>query len=1004
MNFESALQLSFRGESNAEAEKLLNDAQQQPNFVQFCVEQVLSTTSSPLGKFWCLQRIIDKVSRNEFSDQERMMLRRTFLEWLDASYSSHPSLEMHTKNKIALLMASLMWRDYNTAWTSAIRDVATLAQKTPQLYEFFIRFITRIHEEALSEDSLCDKDAVRIFKAQLQESKDMEVICEVWYKALDNNNPGNYQISADTLQCMQTCVSWMDFDLLTNKKLIDAVIKYFISSEENHCIFAANFLQFLIDRPNIPAEKRLETIENLQLIPLVLEAVRQDGALKMREHRVEVLNQVGVALLQIFSAFQHTPEAGVVWGKLDKLLPTMWECFGGHEEMEITDSVEPFVGELAKNLHHLRAYCDTEALCRTIFGICVQKMSYPPWFTHTDLDIDEERHITFIELQRSLEQIILKLAKFQWDTVITVLQRAIHRIVNETSSISSSNNNDNASCSALNPSCSWREVESALTVLNILAKKHNLRNAVRDGEMIIESFTAIVESDLAARSRDHWDVQVAILDLYTRFHLVFQMRSNKLEDGGNDNITEKDKRNRTNLCRVVDHFVTAIHAGDRKLAVPACSNFYRFSKLNRAQVGSLAPSIAEGLADVLLRNLDQPHKVLQRTDLGSIYETLGMLSPVLKDPHSYMKAILDAAAQYLCSLNALPDAQWEKDLEKLADLAATCIHCIASFSKELSDKIREHASAWEASLMSILACAKRLEGRSEGIRDACVFLCRRMVSVFKDDFSPVLAEFLQPLYHPYVQPPTTPGGPLTLVALHPSLWRELSALSTLVLIEFKDARPFLEKQFAGPFREAVRVLHDCEEREKEENASVEIRRENAELQLCLAKFISQAAKNQQEYFCILLCTPSENRTPIVNFLLASLNASHLLCFQQALEALTRVACLAIKDEKMLTKFQIQPFLSRMLEQMLRVDSSNAQTVKIAMEMASFLRSVSDCRNVPEHVKEKILHLVSTTITNAFPSKHSTKLLEMLEACGTSKHVADVILIAVKEHAQGGQMN
>jgi len=974
MQFNDALECAFRGENNPEALTFLENFEKQNNFTLFCLEKALDANSSHYLQFWCLQKLQQKLSRNEINDAECENIRTTILQWLDTTYSSRTNLEVHTKNKIAVILVLCFWKDYLTRWISAIRDIVALGSKDVTLYDFFLRFLMRLHDEILNEDSIVEQDIVRTIRTRLKESGDMAAIIEMWYKGLHGkeiekrgpNDTPSWQ--ANILECMSLCQYWCEFELLNNQTIFNSIIPY-LQQDHDHlaCIYAANYIQFFIRKPDLYPNVKLEAIQNLNMIPIIKDVLSKPGTLVIKEHRVEVLNNLCMTLLDCVMGLKSSPESIALWSEMDKpggILESLWSNYNENCEMEMIDSVEPFISSLAQKLSSLRNHCDTNQLALKIFSLTYRNMAYPNWFDSDQLEIEEERHVTFVKLRSVLNTIIVRCVKFYLDGTSQELRKMLIH--------------------ASEGKCSSALTESILVTLDIVAKQVNIREVIKQPSILRECFEILLQSDIPVMHQNSWTVQVAVIELYVRFNPYFQT---KVSDA---DVTKQF------IPKVMDHFVRLIsRCQDRRLVAPACHYMLRFTKQSRIQVASLAEPLAEGLHPILLRGGVLPGTILQKADLGFVYESLGMLSSHQNDPGAYMKAILGSVAAFGKTLEAVPKDQIENKLDVFGEYVALMAHCVASFSKEISDKLRPYASAWEEVIVVILNLAILLQGRSEVVRDDCTFLCRRMVAVLKDDFLDVLEQFLIPLYHPYIVEGSLQADTEKNVTkqLQPTVWKELYSLSTLAVIELDDSRSFLNKQFEGPFPEAVRIFTETLNGQE---TSTEILRECSELQDSLLKFLIQASKNQKKYMANLLCTPVETRAAPLSFLLESLNGHNLVNCWQAIDVISIVALVVNQVDAMITSFPVRQLLNKAFEQLEFVDTDNASSIKISLSLANVLRNFCDVRALSKGVGETVLEQIGSIVTAKLPSKSANLILEIIEQGGTANNIKETIYTGMKD--------
>jgi len=719
------------------------------------------------------------------------------------------SLESAVKNKLALLMAVIVWKDYPQEWPTAFREFGRDFGRCGEYLDLFLRFLNRFYEEIFSDEANVDKSRVRALKDHMKQA-DMEFICGRYMKSVAD-------FPCETLKCMEEAVHWMDYGLLWSSEIIQCTVKY-LHGEEACCIQAANFLQELLDKKGIDARRKLQLIDEHQLINCILGACRAEGTLAMREHRAEVLNHLAEALLKCtIECRQHEwKEATEAWNQCESVLPTVWECFA-HEDFEIVDSIEPFMKYFTKNLRDLEACVDISQMIEKILPLCVRNMRYPSWFAPENVELEDERHLNFEELRLSMKAIFMQIMRLDAGKTMIFLKQAVHHVCQ---------------------SSQMSEIESVLSVLFHLLKEMRMQDVLRDNNAHLSGILrTILDSDLAKRTRECAEIQIHLLEIYVRCSPILQNR-----DGGFTSY----------IPNVMEEMVVCIRGLDKRIAPRAAYLLRQMAKSNRTQVAHCALPLAQSLNDVFPKSPYQK-VILERADIRHIYEALGYLATCIDEPESFVKAALESAVQPLAEVGKLPDDVIERDYEYLVTFGANAIEVVASFSIPFTSKAPLR-SVWESVVLAVLSFAKRF--RSDLVRSNCVFLCRRMVSLLQDDFSLALHTFFTEVL--CVEKP-----------LSSEEWTTLASLMNLAVLDFRNARPFLEILFAGAFVEAVSVFYAVE---LAQDTSREMRRERETLQEALLRFLLTSVGAQTHYMAALLST---GHASLLRFLVSSLSGQAL---------------------------------------------------------------------------------------------------------------------------------
>eukprot|EP01138_Halocafeteria_seosinensis_P011493 gb/GECG01011739.1/.p1 GENE.gb/GECG01011739.1/~~gb/GECG01011739.1/.p1 ORF type:complete len:1138 (+),score=96.32 gb/GECG01011739.1/:1-3414(+) len=235
------------------AEEYLRQFSNRPNAWQSALK-VLTETKNPNSKFVSLQAIESFVrspgylTQNETTRTEfRTQLFRFVQRVLEVgTLKGEPA---HVVNKLSLILAWTIKRDYPERWPTAVRDVLLLGSNLANTgaVDFCLRTLQALDTEVTianhgtsppdteSEHNVVVKDSMR-------ESNDLREMTNFWYNAIQTHKYNDKDLVSLCLDSMSSYIDWIDIYLVVNNQFFPLFLECLedqsLRMESLECIYS----------------------------------------------------------------------------------------------------------------------------------------------------------------------------------------------------------------------------------------------------------------------------------------------------------------------------------------------------------------------------------------------------------------------------------------------------------------------------------------------------------------------------------------------------------------------------------------------------------------------------------------------------------------------------------------------------------------------------------------------------------------------------------------------
>ncbi|CAK9092946.1 Exportin-T (Exportin(tRNA)) (tRNA exportin) [Durusdinium trenchii] len=154
--------------------------------------------------------------------EERRALRGAVLQWVDARLPHYSQEPAHVRNKVAVIVALLVKRDFPAHWADPFGWLLSTAEKNVHGAEIFLQVLGFITEEVVAYQADRHSDE---FKRNMQIKDEMRKgvltrIVAFWLQLLQNYKATNVELVQRCLSVMEGYIPWIDLNLVVNDQFV----------------------------------------------------------------------------------------------------------------------------------------------------------------------------------------------------------------------------------------------------------------------------------------------------------------------------------------------------------------------------------------------------------------------------------------------------------------------------------------------------------------------------------------------------------------------------------------------------------------------------------------------------------------------------------------------------------------------------------------------------------------------------------------------------------------
>lgn len=273
-DFEKAVLFSFdqtgsiSPEIKAQANALLQQAQQSPDAWQLCLQR-LSSSGYAEVRFWCLQTlhgITKGPSYPSLTPQTRTQIKQALVE-LGTRPPPH-QLPPYIRNKVAQTLVTIAGREYPDQWPNFFQDLMGTLSQGPPAVDLFCRILTSIDEDIISLDvprSAAEAKQSMHFKDSMREGP-LPEIAATWCQLVATYQTSSPELAAAVLETTQRYVHWIDISLIANDAFMPRLFACLTAPDIRVKGAAADVLTEVVSK-RMEAGAKLNLIQTLGVVP-----------------------------------------------------------------------------------------------------------------------------------------------------------------------------------------------------------------------------------------------------------------------------------------------------------------------------------------------------------------------------------------------------------------------------------------------------------------------------------------------------------------------------------------------------------------------------------------------------------------------------------------------------------------------------------------------------------------------------------------------------------------
>lgn len=674
-----------------------------------------------------------------------------------------PSLQ----NKLAQTLTYLFAHLYKSGWETFLSDFLGLtasSDSNPRQRDnargvtLYLRILSSVHDE-IADNMLARQDNEGKRNAELKDAirdRDMGMVVESWKDLLSQYSGRDDAVLEHTLKVMAKWVSWIDISLVIPQNMLNLLFP--LIGRVNAQGGVDKVRDAAIEAFTEIAGKKMKPVDKTELISflnlrqIISELVASPplsqfcGTPRYDSDLAEsVARLVNVVVTDVVKALEDGSIANESRAKagqhLQDFLPLLLRFFSDEYD-EVCSTVIPSLTDILTFLRKVSDLPETyRGMLRPILDAIVAKMRFDEtshWFEGEEA----EEETDFLELRKRLQNLQKSVAAVDENLFIDVMSNLVATTLQ--------------TLDERGAQMDWRDIDLALFELlqfgdlalsnqGLAGKSQPSRNAAERLNVIMQKLVESAISDFP-----HPAVLLQYMEVCVRYCVFFET-------------------NHSYIPRVLEHFVRLVHYDLTRFRVRSWYLFHKFVKQLRAQVGNVAETVIQSIADLL------PIKAEVSTDDGSeddmssdqtdnsadaifnsqlyLFEVIGYISSTQATP-------VDKQALYARSVMEPLFRDMESHLEKAKSGDAQAIlqihHVIMALgtlahgfgdhtktgSRQTPDKLvsAEFARAAEA----ILIALGQLNAHRE-IRTACRSAFSKLLNVLGSAVLPQLPQWIEGL-------------------------------------------------------------------------------------------------------------------------------------------------------------------------------------------------------------------------------------------------------------------
>ncbi|KAF8821102.1 hypothetical protein IE077_002463 [Cardiosporidium cionae] len=724
---------------------------------KLCLDEFLKSRYLEV-QFWCLQLVIEKCSCMEISSRQEII--RRLMIYLESSVGMQLS-DYAVMTKFCLLYVRLIQLDYPSRWPSAFSALLRIMDKHPSTIRIFIKILLTLDQELVEEFPRTPEErASNMMVKDSMRTNDIESLVQIWFSILQEWERQEYDVITGILQITGKFIAWIDVRLVVNNRFMPILFSL-LERNNPYAESAFDCLSAIVYK-RMDASSKISLLKEFEILPVMLNSVKEDITnIDYLQKQADALSIIGLQILEVFLSL-HEECSALNDLRLRGLLNEKYVCcvvelgrtgesstkmhysllMQRHfcqfqRETKITSTLQTGTinkgGSKPQEYRHdmlipLERIVET---IRTVLGLCLQKVEFPAWFNFDSVEKDG-LHANFVDFRKDVTKLYISVFLVSETVSLEWLLGVVTEVYN---------------CAPrLNPT----QIEAVLYMFYTAAQQYRdlLKDLKRSDHPFNQCLHKLLSCDTISQS-DNTEIRILMLSIFVRYSKFFQLNTSlflvvletMLDNRG---IFCLNSKVRSQTAMMLLRFV--------KRTLSSCEMF-------TDQIISVLPPILILIDEDRLINeknlmaeVSQCRNPLSFNDQLYLFEAIGWLigsrntsiPEINKSNKIYLRRLLTPLSAHFRQISYNSDESVNR-VAVSCNLIAKSIQAMASLSKGFLSRGGECNQEWKACLE--LTChAMQVYKDAVAVREAALFLCRRMLSVLGTESLPLVCTMLPVLY------------------------------------------------------------------------------------------------------------------------------------------------------------------------------------------------------------------------------------------------------------------
>ncbi|CAH0028374.1 unnamed protein product [Clonostachys rhizophaga] len=578
-----------------QAFEYLNQLRTDPQGWQVCTTLFVKSQSSEVLRLVCLEVVNYAVHTQGLDGPSLQYLKDTFLQYVRQTYGSERQQEpdpAHLQNKLAQTLTYLFVFLYKDGWQSFLDDFLELSgltsntQNTPGVI-FYLRILSSIHDE-IADMLLARQNGEAKRNTELKDqlrAQDVYKVADSWKQLLVQY--GNEDSVVDlVLKVISKWVSWMDISLVVSQDMLSLLLPLVgrtahAGNEDRVRDSAIETLTQICGKKMQPRDK-IDMISFLNLQEIVGQLISSAALSEYRgssqydtDLAEKVANLVNTVMADIVKTLEDAQIAEETRTRanqfLNGFLPFLLRFFSDEYD-EVCSTVIPALTDLLTFLRKVKQIPqEYSEMLPPILNAIIRKMRYDETANWGNED-EQTDEAEFQELRRKLQNLQKTIAAIDQPLYMETLSNLVGTTFQNLEQQGSQ--------------MDWRDLDLALYEMYLfgelalpnqgLGTKNQPSNEA--SERLVVMMRKMAESGIS--NLQHPAILLQYMEICVRYCVVFETNGQYIPG-------------------VLESFVRLVHLDYVRIKTRSWYLFYRFIKHLRAQVGNVAETIIQSIADLL---------------------------------------------------------------------------------------------------------------------------------------------------------------------------------------------------------------------------------------------------------------------------------------------------------------------------------------------------------------------------------------------------------------------